>query len=162
MLRRSFIISSSALGLAACQTVDKNVAIVAADAKIITNGLAGILPQLGALGIGIPAEVATALASLQSVADSLGAATTVASAQPLVQKIETYVNTIVGALAAIPLIPPPISLVLQAASILLPVLETAVGLVINSFGASAKMRASARGMSADQARLILQGQATRR
>lgn len=176
MLRRNLLLGSTALGVTACagQTVDQDVVMVAADASTIANGLTGVLAQLGPLAAtyGIPAStmasVSTAVAGLQAIAAQMSGVTTAAAAQPMVQKIETYVNTIVSALAAFPLIPPPISTTLTAAAILLPVIESVVGIVINNVAPAAVRRASV-GVSniptkaqADQARLILRAAAVRR
>jgi hypothetical protein len=145
--------------LAACagKTVDQSIATVVTDVSTIANGLQGTLTQLGALGVAglTPAIVSTVgnyVADLQQVATQVSGATTTAAAQPLVQKVETYVNTIVSTLALIPL-PPPISTALQAAAILLPVIEVAVGLLVPPTNGASP------GMTPDQARLVLLGAA---
>jgi len=46
-----------------------------------------------------------------------------------VQIVERDVNTIVGALAGLPNLPPNVSTILTAATVLLPVLEASVGIV---------------------------------
>ena len=168
MLRRNLLLGTTALSVTACagKTVDQVVVTVAADASTIANGLTGVLAQLGPLAstYGISgatmALIGTAVAGLQSVATQVSGATTAASAQPMVQKIETYVNTIVSALAGLPL-PPPISTALMAAAILLPVIESAVGLIINSASPGARLSAAAPTMTPDQARLILKGAAVK-
>jgi hypothetical protein len=98
--------------------------------------------------------IGSALGSVQSVATALAKVTDKAAAQPLVTKLETYVNAFVSAAAGIPLLPPSIQLALQAASILLPVIEVAVGLVLPS-----APKASAATMTPAQARLVLKGTA---
>lgn len=155
MKRRSLLFgTTSFFGLAACAGTDQTVKIVATDVQLIANGLQGILPNLGTLAGLSPeslATIANALADLQQVASAIAQTSTTAEEKPLVQKVEAYVNTIVSILAAIPLIPPPISTVLQAAAILLPIIETAVGLVVQN---PPRVRGGTP-MTADQARLIL-------
>jgi hypothetical protein len=159
MFRRSFfaaILASSAL--VACSTItDSGVANAATDAALIADGLAAVDVQLGNLGVIDPKTmtvIGSALGSVQSVATALAKVTDKAAAQPLVTKLETYVNAFVSAAAGIPLLPPSIQLALQAASILLPVIEVAVGLVLPS-----APKASAATMTPAQARLVLKGTA---
>jgi hypothetical protein len=166
MINRRRLFSSAAigaltLGLGACasQPVDTTLATVAADVNTIAAGLKGVLTQLGTMSIAgltpaIVSTVGTAIANIQSVAAAVSTATTTAAVQPLVQKIETYLNAVISALAAI-LLRPPISTALQAAAILLPVVEAAIGLVTNAV----PMQMGASAMTADQARLILRGNA---
>ena len=167
MQRRIFVLSSP-LFLAGCLTgPDKAIATVASDAKLIANGLAGALSQLGSLGIpgltpAIVAQVGTAIAGITSVADALAGVSTQAEAQPLVAKIETYLNAVVGALAMLPL-PPAIALPLQAATILLPIIEALVGMVFRAPPqAAGAARRAAPPLTPDEARLILAGSAALR
>lgn len=161
MLRRNLLIATPALALGACNTIniDKTLATVAADANLIAGGLKGVLAQLGPLNIpgldtAILGKAATAIAGIQTVAASLTGVTSTAAAQPLVQKIESYVNVVVSALASLPL-PPPISTAIQAAAILLPIIEIAVGLAVPASAAKASPA-----MDANMARVILSGAAT--
>jgi hypothetical protein len=163
MIRRAFLLGASGAGLAACTTasVDAGLATAASDVATIAAALPAVLTQLGTLSIpgltpAIVATVGVAVSGIQTVASALSGAATAAAAQPLVAKVETYVNGIVTALAGLPL-PPPISTALTAASILLPVIEAAIGLVTTPAPAAARMAASAPSMSPAQARLILKG-----
>lgn len=155
MLRRAFLV---AVPLGACSTItDSGVGKIAQDVNILATGLNGVLTQLGNISIlgltpAIMSTVGSAIASIQALAVSISTATSTAAAQPLVQKIETYVNTVVSALAVLPL-PPAIALALQAASILLPIIETAVGLLVTA----KPMLGNA--MNPDEARIILRGYA---
>ena len=166
MNRRTVLLAP--LALAACNNpaqIDTVLATVVADAQTIAGGLQGMLPQLGALNLpgltpAVMAIVGSAVADLQGVATSLQSVSAVASAQPLVQKIESYVNVIVSTLAALPL-PPPISTILVAASVLLPVLESTVGLIVNSL-TPATAKAAGSTMTAPTARLILKASAARK
>lgn len=158
MYRRSILIGSFAL-LVGCNNppgTNKTVAQVANDVNVIAAGLQGVLTQLGPM-TGINSDtlikVSTAIAGIQSIAKSISQVSDVASAQPLVQQLETYLNTIVSVLAAVPFLPPPVTMALQAASILLPVIETLLGMFV-----SAKPMLST--MTPDQARLILKASAS--
>lgn len=163
LLSRTILASGAGLTLWGCATANQVASTVAQDASLIATGLKGALANLGALNIpGLTADkvmtIGLAVAGLQTVATSLLMATTTAVAQPLVQQIETDLNAIVGALAGLPL-PPPISTALQAAAILLPVIETAIGMVLPPTAPAtpaARLAASVT-MTADQARLILKG-----
>lgn len=163
MLRRNLLLASPALVLPGCATFDSNVGKAAELAAEIAGGLAGAVAQLAPLNISVPSEVATALALLQTVAADIKTASSTAAQQPLVQKIESYVNTIVGALAVIPLIPPPISTILQAAMIVLPILESVVGMMFNANRVSSarRLQVPAPNMTPDQAHIVLKAAAAR-
>lgn len=167
LLSRSILASAagfSAAALSGCAafstSVNNGLAQVSSDATLIANGLAGALQNISALGIpGLTADkvqtIGVAITSLKTVATSLAAATTQAQAQPLVTQIETDLNAIVGAVAGLPL-PPQISMPLQAAAILLPVIETAVNLAVSQITTPS---ATSAAITPDQARLILKGSA---
>jgi hypothetical protein len=158
--RRSILAVTPLAALAACagQSADQTIATVAADANTIAGGLQGVLAQLGPLNVpgltpSVISTVGVAVSQIQTVAASISGVTSAAAAQPLVQKIETYLNTIVAALAGLPL-PPPVSTALQAAAILLPIIEVAVGLVVQQAA-----KAAPGAISPDEARMILRGSA---
>jgi hypothetical protein len=169
--RRSLLSAVAAAPLlsACAATIDQNVQNVISDVNILANGLRGMIPQLTALNLpgltsNVMGTVDAAIAGIQSVAAAVSAVTTTAAAQPLIQKIETYLNTIVGALAPLALLlPPPIGLIVTAATILLPVIEIAVGLLVNNVKtmpvAASRQGAARVTMTADQARIVLRGNA---
>lgn len=151
---------SAAAMLAACAALDpnntpqQNLAQVVADVSSIATAFGKALPQIQALNLSedIRARINASVANLQAVTVAVAAAATSTTAeQPLIQKVETDVNAVVDALAAIPL-PVPLSSIIQAATILLPIIEIAVGLVVP---AQAKARAGAIPMSPDEARAVL-------
>ena len=116
-----------------------------------------LIPQLVSLNIpgvtpAIVATVSDAVAGAQSVAQALKGVLTQAAAQTLVKKLETYVNAVVTALAGLPL-PGVLSTIVQAAAVLLPVIETTIGLFVAS--------APKGGMSAAEARVVLKAAATK-
>lgn len=130
MNRRSFLLSATAVAgaaaLAGCATGSPvTPASVTADIVLIANSLAGVLGQVK--GVVVPTAVTDALADLQAVAKAIGAADTVAAAQPLVLRVEADVNAVAGAVAAIP---GPMQIWASDAVILLPVLESAVNLLV--------------------------------
>jgi hypothetical protein len=136
--RRSFVSAVAALLLAlspiACTSVQIHAAMkqAAMDTSLIALSLKNALPQLAAIQ-GMPADTITELAGyvddLQRVAAAINAAASASEALPSVQQLEADLNSIVGALATFPL-PPNISTVLQAATVLLPVIEVAVGIAV--------------------------------
>lgn len=137
MLRRN-LLSTTAVGLAlgGCSTltgVNTAVAAASSDVNIIATGLGDVLAQLG--GLGIPASIVSivtdAVNGLKSVSAALSATTSTTSAVPLVQQIEGYVNTVVKVLATASLaLPSPITLALQGAALLLPVIESVIGMLV--------------------------------
>lgn len=159
MKRRAVLLATCAMGLAlgACSTLTKaNAAVAAAssDVTIIANGLGDVLTQLGSLG-NIPADVIStvtkAVSGIKAVASSLSGAATETAAQPLVQQIEGYVNAVVSTLAGLSnLLPSPITLALQGASVLLPVIEGAIGMLTTTAPTASAMR-----MTSAEARLAL-------
>lgn len=145
MMRRTAVLALGGLPLAACggtPVSDQGVQTAAQNAVLIANGLQGVVSQLANLvppipGLTLPvlATITNGVADIKAVAQAIGTASSQTTAQPLVQKLEGYVNGVVGALAVLPL-PPPILLGVQAAAVLLPVIELAVNLALPP-GASA-------------------------
>ena len=148
--RRSLLLGVAALPLAAgaCESlkdpatgkidptkIDRALKLAAADAKVIAAGLKSVLAQLSSLDIpGLTPEVmkgaGITIAGVTDAADALQNVSTIAAAQPLVKKLVTYATTFAGALAKLPL-PKEVTTALNAAVILLPVVEVTVDLVVN-------------------------------
>lgn len=168
MFRREFLTMTASVPLigilASCagKSPSSTLAQVITDVGTIAAGLAGVLPSLAKV-TGISQEtinnINVWIADLQKAGTAIVSATTVAAAQPIVQQVETDVNAIVAALSGLPL-PSAIETVVLAASILLPVIETAVGLALPPSAPTARMAASST-MSVDQARLVLRASASR-
>lgn len=135
--RRHFLLSGILLSVSACNgqaPSSSNVAMVAQDVNLIAGGLSKAIAQLQVIGVpGLTPQILnicqTSLAGVQGVAQSLAGVSTVQDAQPLIVRVEGYVNAIVGALAVLPL-PPPVQTALLAATILLPIVEAAVNLAV--------------------------------
>jgi|SRR5579883_768902 len=163
MLRRHLLVSTAlvpvVLAMEGCNgaTPQQVAQQAVADVKLIASGLAGALPSLGA-AVGIsPATVATVggiVSRIQSVADGVGQAASNLDAQPLIRQLEQLLNAAVAALAGLAL-PPPFGPALTAATVLLPVIESLVGLALPAT-AAAVMPSQAQ---INDARLVLAGAA---
>lgn len=133
MHRRTLLAGAASLvatSLAACATGTPTPATVAGDVNLIATAFAAVLPSFASIpGISAPttASINQAIGDLQVVATAIVSAATTAAAQPVVRRVEVDVNAIIAVLAGLPL-PAPISTVLEAALVLLPVIETAVGM----------------------------------
>jgi hypothetical protein len=155
MHRRQFLLFISVSPLVACANFNNSLASVANDVALIAQGFTGVMPAIDSIP-GIPIEtigvVHSAIADLQLRADQIKETASTTEAQPLVQQVEGAFNAIVTALAQIPGLPPVVQIALQAATILLPVIEAAVHLIV-----SPRLNAQAAGahLSTDQARALL-------
>jgi len=157
------------IGLSACNglTFNQVTSQVAQDASTIADGLAGAFSNIQTLNIpGLtPDKVANinlSVQTLKAAATALQGAMNATSAQATVNQIEAALNAIVSTLAGLPL-PTQIQLPLAAASILLPVIETALNMVITKINVPTATTpagaAAARIASPDEARSILKGSA---
>ncbi len=133
MHRRTLLAGAASLAatsLAACAVGTPTPTAVASDVNLIATAFAAMLPTLASIpGISAPTttSVNQAIGDLQVAATAIVAAATIAAAQPVVSRVETDVNAVIVVLAGLPL-PAPIPSVLEAASVLLPIIETAVGM----------------------------------
>lgn len=134
------------------------LAQVLSDVRDIASGLVGVLPSLGSIQ-GIPASVvATAgdyIVKIKDVSGQLASVTTASAAQPLVKQLESLVNALLAAVTPFVAGIPTVGAIFAAANVLLPVIETAVGLIV-----PAQAPAMA-GMTPAEARLILRAAAAR-
>lgn len=139
--RRQILGSAAVLVLSGCaggapsSTLQKAIS----DAGLIASGLAGAVKQLVPEGISsnIVAKATAVVTDIQEAVAAMASADSASSAQPLVTRIETDFNALVGVFAGLPL-PPPLGTAIQAAAVLLPVIETAVGLIVSGVQASAR------------------------
>jgi len=154
----SLAVGGSALSMAACSTITApfTVSQVATDVATMADGFLAVLPVIGAtmhLTPSVMATVSSAISDLQTLAHQIQTATDLTVTQPIIQQVEADVNTIVSALAGLPLLPPQITLALQSAVVLLPIIEAAVNLMVP---AKLTARAANIPMTPEQARLNLQ------
>jgi len=133
MHRRTLLGGATALAatmLAACAAGTMTPATVADDVTLITTAFTAMLPTLAStpgISAAATASVDQAVVDLQSAAAAVAAADTTVSARPVVVRVEANVNAVIAVLAGLTL-PAPISTILEAVSVLLPVIEAAVGL----------------------------------
>ena len=108
----------------------------------------------------VAAKVQALLAQAQTLDNSLSGSMEATQSAPIVQQIETDLNGVVTALAGLPL-PPPYNTYVQAAAVLLPVIEAFVTSVIPTAPpVPAAVSAEApKSMTISQARMVLEGAA---
>lgn len=159
MYRRLFLVLASTSALAACANTSTNtnttVSNLANDIALIAGGLQGVLPSIAAIhGLSASglAKVNQAVADLQVLAREIGAVVDTTAAQSIVRQVETDVNAIITVVAALPSIPESVSLALQSASVLLPIIELAVGITVPQ---KVTARAAKTSLAPSQARNVL-------
>lgn len=134
-LLRTTALVPVALAMEGCQSgvlTSANLQKVIDDFNTIADGVAAILPTLGTIngiGSGTVALVGKIIAGVEKVAGAVSSTLTETAAAPLVTKLETGVGNVIAALKGVSL-PGIISTILRDAEMLLPVLKTAVGLVV--------------------------------
>lgn len=163
MNRRSIFLGLTALtsvaALAACGgTTPLTPAQVVADANGVVNGLAaavaGIIASSPTL---IPADTAATIQSLLGQAEALMASVSSAvgapSAASVLQQVEAIVNTVLASLATVSAIPAPYSTAIQAAAVILPIIEQFVSTYIPSTAPKAIAAPSASDLARARAAL---------
>lgn len=151
------------VALAACSgmsTSSSSVSGIASqviqDVSLIATGLSGALPGLLSSGVvtgTVGTNIANIISKITSVASTVTSSLTTVQAQPQIQQLETLVNSLVTTAAGLSL-PTPFGPALAAASVLLPVVEAGVGLLVSTATTTA-----AAAMTPESARLILQAAA---
>lgn len=162
MLRRDLFKSVSVVALvgafAGCSAVSpaQDISQAVSDLQLIAQSFTAALPAFSRI-VGINSQslsqIQSWIANITAAASGIASAANAAAAQPFVQQVESDLNAIVGALSGLPL-PAPISTVLAAAGVLLPVVEAAVGLALPP-SSPARSLAARRPMTPDQARAAL-------
>jgi len=138
MHRRAFLLSTTgAIPLGACAGVDKNLADLLLYGKALFNGSKSAWAQLQAspaIMQFVSADTRNTITvtgrAIGAVLDELSAAQSTAQAQPIVAKLGTYVRAVLSAFGTIPGLPPTIAGLLALVQIVLPVLESLVGIGI--------------------------------
>ena len=148
--------------LVACGTTGPTSAQVVADIQGAISGLSNMLPTLlkadpKLISPSIAGSITSALSAASSALSGINPASPSAST---LQTVETYLNDALDVLAALPVIPPPYNLVVQAAAVVAPELEAFVNGMLPPAAAKArpvstKAKALGGGMSLDRARAIL-------
>lgn len=156
MNRRELLATTALLPLVACASTGGTLSQAISDVQTIASGLAGVLPQLGAV-TGIPASIVGQaggiISKIQSIASAMAGVVSTAAAQGAVQQLETLVNGLIAAVAPFVAAVPVVGQVFAAAAVLLPVIEAAVGLVV---APPARAIRGVAPMTPDQARMILE------
>lgn len=169
MKRRHLLLATLApLALAACGGAAGPLtpAGILSNAGAIVNGLAVAIPELlNAVPTLIPAATGSRIMGYLTQAQTILATVTAnlpaAQGATLLAQVEGYINSALTDLAAFPLIPPPFSTYIAAASALLPVLEAFINVTLGRVSTVAASRAARITMTADQARLLLRQAAAR-
>ena len=165
MNRRAFLTSASAsalavAGVAACSTSVSGVQVVA-DLSGAISGLQTAVPALIKADPSlIPANAASKIVTyLAEAGTALGSITPASPSATTLQQVETYLNDTLDVLAAIPVIPAPYNLLIEAAAAVAPEVEAYVNTLLPAAAsgrpASAKAEALAKGMTLERARQIL-------
>lgn len=161
LLTAAFVISLSACSTATTPAASTTLAI--SDAQTVVNGLSADYKTFVVLyPMAVPAtqqtRIAADFAAAQTALTALSAIPTGLPAANNLQSVETamndVVNVVAGVLPAVPGVPASVTAGVEAASVLLPLIE----LTVNQLqGASTPVTASsvAPKMTADQARLVL-------
>jgi hypothetical protein len=131
---------AASLFLAGCagQTSAQVTAAVASDVHTLAAALSAELPAATSVANAPAAQVSALeadVADIEKLSGQITTTMTAAAAQPTVQSIETDVNGAVAAASDIPGLPAQVTIALQAAQALLPVIEAGVNLFVPAGGA---------------------------
>ena len=170
--RRTLLSTAALLPLAACagQTAAQVSAVIVTDLgnalKAIGNAVPAIAKADPAL---IPAAVQAQVVALAAqgagVVSAVSASMTATAAAPALAKAEADLNAVLSALAAVPMIPPPYSLIIAAAAVVAPMIEGYISGITGAAAApaSTSVRAMvarvAPAMTVAQAEAVLAGAA---
>ena len=128
--RRRFGALVVLMGMTACSGPITPSQVVQ-DVALVANAFNSQLVNLSTL---VPANIRTtiqnAIAAMLAAATAFQTAATQSAQQPIVQQIMTDVNAVFGALTGVANIPANIQSLINDVNALLPIIETAVGLII--------------------------------
>lgn len=134
--RRTLLAAAPALALPACETMQEGnwedtLAKIVTDGRLVIAGLQGAVAALGPL---IPPSVKVVIelgiAQADDVLRQLGDARSAAEGKPLVQKLITYVQSVLSVIGGIVSIPEDVRNTLRMVSALLPVIGALVGIAL--------------------------------
>lgn len=130
MNRRSLITAIPIGALAACagQTAAQVSAQVVTDLNNAITSLSNAIPAITKasptlIPAGTQTQIMAYLADAQGVISALSTSMTATAAAPVIQKAEGDLNAVLAALAMVPLIPPPYSMIIAAAAMVAPMVE---------------------------------------
>lgn len=163
--RRRLLLASTILApLAACggsvtppgPEPSSDLATLIGEVSDLAGGLVDkLLPILGTV-TGLSPETAAEIrgwtAAIQTLAGQVAGVLSIDAATPLIKQIGPIAMQIVGALAGVPGLPPEMSLILSAVSVLVPVIMATVGL---SLPRAVPRFAGYRALTPEQARAVL-------
>ena len=146
--------AGAAFLLAACVNGAVSLPTVATDADNIATGLAAAAKDLRDANVLSAAQLVQlddALSAVQAAAAAVAQATSASAAQPEVEQLAAAVNAMVAAISEVPTLPAPVPEILAAANVMLPVLESAVGLPVPAAASAAMTPSEAERVLAEQA-----------
>ena len=160
MDRRHLLATAALLPLAACAPPGQSGSAVTPsqvvnDIGLIATGLTGALPALGLAGVSAStvATVGKYVSQISGLASSVSTALSTSAALPVVEQIGSVLQQILT--VAGPLLPPPWGTAVMAAEVLLPVIESGVGMLVNAATPAPTAPAPLITMTPDQARQFL-------
>jgi len=159
MDRRHLLATAALLPLAACAPGQSASSVtpsqVVNDIGLIATGLTGALPALGLAGVSAStvATVGKYVSQISGLASSVSTALSTSAALPVVEQIGSVLQQILT--VAGPLLPPPWGAAVMAAEVLLPVIESGVGMLVNAATPAPTAPAPLITMTPDQARQFL-------
>lgn len=128
--RRALLSATPLLAVAACagQTAAQVSAQIVADLNNAIAALSNAVPAIAKadpslLPAQVQAQIQTYAAQARGVLTSVSMSMTATAAAPALSKAEADLNAILAALAAVPLIPPPYSMIIAAAAMVAPMVE---------------------------------------
>ncbi|HQT38903.1 MAG TPA: hypothetical protein PK231_05715, partial [Acidocella sp.] len=132
-MNKVFFIVPAVACAAAVAGCSMQIAQYVTDANLVVQGLTSaeaVLPTVKGLTAAQVTQIDADIVLAQNASAGIAAAANAVGAQPSVKSLEAALNDIVAVAAGI--LPPPASVILQAAQVLLPVIEQAVGLAVPS------------------------------
>jgi len=153
LTRRTLVAAAPSVGLvgivAACSGTTTTPAQIVTDVQnavsALANSFSAVVAQApNVVPVNTSAQITSALAQASSVLGSLSTNLAANVAAPIVQQVEGALNTVISAASAVPLIPPPFSTALAAASIVLPIVEAWLNSVLPATSGAAPAMMAAR------------------
>ncbi len=153
--RRALLSATPLLAVAACagQTAAQVSAQIVADLNNAIAALSNAVPAIAKadpslLSVSVQTQIQTYAADARGVLTSVSTTMAATSAAPALSKAEADLNAILAALAAVPLIPPPYSMIIAAAAMVAPMVEGYIATLTGPSPATAPKAATAPTMLA--------------